>query len=79
MPHMQLDIFADSREVMLRNGVLDALQRREAAAARVAWDALHREFADDETAITLAVLIKALAPAECARLTLRPCARLAST
>ena len=63
---MQLDIFADSREVMLRNDVLDALQRREAAAAAAAWDALHREFADDETAITLAVLIEALAPAECA-------------
>jgi len=61
---MQLDIFADSREVMLRNDVLDALQRREAAAARAAWDLLHREFADAETAIPLAVLIEALAPAE---------------
>jgi hypothetical protein len=30
----QLDIFADSRDVMLRNELLEQLQRRNATAAR---------------------------------------------
>ena len=59
---MQLDIFEHSREIMLRNDVLDALQRREATAARAAWDTLRREFPQDETVTPLAVLIDALAP-----------------
>jgi hypothetical protein len=37
---MQLDIFADSRDVMLRNDVLDALHRRDAVSARQAWQRL---------------------------------------
>ncbi len=51
---MQLDIFADSRDVMLRNAVLDALQRHDAAAARVAllagdWQAAADAVADIES------------------------------
>lgn len=36
----QLDLFADSHDVMLRNDVLIALERRDSAAARTAWRAL---------------------------------------
>lgn len=36
----QLDIFADSRDVVLRNGVLDQLQRRDGVAARAALEEL---------------------------------------
>jgi hypothetical protein len=54
---MQLDIFADSRDVMLRNDVLDALQRRHAAAARQAWQWLADEYPEDDTLITLTILI----------------------
>ena len=50
---MQLDIFADSRDVMLRNDVLDALQRRHAAAAGQAWQRLADEYPEDDTLITL--------------------------
>jgi len=44
---MQLDIFADSRDVMLRNDVLDALHRRHVGDARQAWQRLAGEFPDD--------------------------------
>ena len=37
---MQLDLFADSRDVMLRNDVLDALQRHHASDARQTWERL---------------------------------------
>jgi hypothetical protein len=43
----QLDIFADSRDVMLRNAVLDALERRDSTGARAAVCALAAEFASD--------------------------------
>jgi hypothetical protein len=39
-PTPQLDLFEHSRDTMLRNDVLDALQRRDADAARLAWHAL---------------------------------------
>ncbi|MFP3646177.1 hypothetical protein [Paraburkholderia sp. SIMBA_054] len=40
----QLDIFADSRDVMLRNAVLEELQRRDGDGARTALDQLATEF-----------------------------------
>jgi hypothetical protein len=54
---MQLDIFADSRDVMLRNDVLDALLERNASAARLAWRKLHDDYPDDETLAALDGLI----------------------
>ncbi|MEX3937257.1 hypothetical protein AB4Y32_36935 [Paraburkholderia phymatum] len=53
----QLDIFADSRDVMLRNDVLEALQRREAAAARTALERLAGEYPDDGALPALTVLV----------------------
>jgi hypothetical protein len=43
----QLDIFADSRDVVLRNGVFDQLQRRDGAAARAALEELAAGYPDD--------------------------------
>lgn len=43
-PPQQLDIFAHSRDVMLRNDVLHALDRRYASGARAAWLVLAGEF-----------------------------------
>ena len=43
----QLDIFAHSRDVMLRNDLLHALQQRDASAARSTYDALLAEFPGD--------------------------------
>lgn len=57
---MQLDIFAHSREVMLRNDVVAALERRDGVAAQAARLALQGEFPNDETLDTQAVLIDAL-------------------
>jgi hypothetical protein len=57
---MQLDIFDHSRDVMLRNDVMHALQRRDAAGARAAWQALADEFPHDDALGPLAVLIDAL-------------------
>jgi hypothetical protein len=45
---MQLDIFADSRDVMLRNDVADALQRRDAVAARGALQLLLSDHPSDD-------------------------------
>ena len=44
---MQLDIFEHSRDVMLRNSVIDALRDRNAAAAARAIGELAAEYADD--------------------------------
>ena len=44
---MQFDIFNDSRDVMLRNDVLSALQRYDAPGARRALQALVNEYPDD--------------------------------
>jgi hypothetical protein len=57
---MQLDIFADSRDVMLRNDVLEALMRRHASDARQAWQKLSGEYPADDTLPALATLISAL-------------------
>jgi hypothetical protein len=56
----QLDIFADSRDVMLRNDVLEPLQRRDAAQARAALDRLRDAYASDEALPALDVLVHAL-------------------
>ena len=56
----QLDIFADSRDVMLRNDVLERLQQRDAAAARSALAALAGECPDDDLRSALTVLVRAL-------------------
>ncbi|WP_160109958.1 hypothetical protein [Caballeronia choica] len=41
---MQIDIFADSRDLMLRNDVLDALLRHDASAARPTWESLRDDY-----------------------------------
>lgn len=56
----QLDIFAHSRDVMLRNDVLEALERRDAAGARAAWRALAAEFEADAALSPMNVLVDAL-------------------
>lgn len=65
---MQLDIFEHSRDVILRNDVVNALQRREAPAARSAWQALSAEFPLDASVAPLDSLIGALEQAACAPL-----------
>ena len=57
---MQLDIFDHSRDVMLRNDVLDALQRLDAAGARSAWHQLEQAYPSDGAVVPLAALIGAL-------------------
>jgi hypothetical protein len=57
---MQLDIFENSRDVMLRNDVVHALEQRDAAAARVACDDLAREYPADESLKALRALVDAL-------------------
>jgi hypothetical protein len=57
MPSPQLDLFADSRDVMLRNDVADALLRLDAPAARAAWQRLVAEYADEPQAEALQHLV----------------------
>jgi hypothetical protein len=57
---MQLDIFNDSRDVMLRNDLLQALQRHDAAMAHVARIVLQREYADDAMLASAQVLLDAM-------------------
>ena len=57
---MQLDIFAHSRDVMLRNDVVDALAQRDASAARAAWRILDKDFPIDDALPAFAVLIEAV-------------------
>lgn len=52
----QLDIFADSRDVILRNDVLEHLQRRAAGAAQTALRLLADEFPDDGALSAMTVL-----------------------
>jgi hypothetical protein len=59
-PPQQLDIFADSHDVMLRNDVLGALERRNAVGARAAWQALADTFPQDPALPCLDVLTRAL-------------------
>lgn len=56
----QLDIFADSRDVVLRNGVLDQLQRRDAGAARAALEELAADYPDDGALSAMTVLVREL-------------------
>jgi hypothetical protein len=56
----QLDIFADSRDVMLRNAVLEELQRRDGDGARTALDQLTTEFPGDGTLSLMRVLVREL-------------------
>ena len=53
----QLDIFADSRDVMLRNDVLEQLQRRDATAAQTALERLTGDYPDDDTLPAMTVLV----------------------
>jgi len=57
---MQLDIFENSRDVMLRNDVIHALEQRDAAAARNACDRLAREYPADESLTPLRALAEGL-------------------
>jgi hypothetical protein len=57
---MQLDIFEHSRDVMLRNDVMHALDQRDSATAHLAWEILAREFPHDESLPALFTLIKAI-------------------
>ncbi|MCA8057436.1 MULTISPECIES: hypothetical protein [Burkholderia cepacia complex] len=63
---MQLDIFDDSRGVMLRNDVLSALQHHNATAARDALQILTHEYPDDAALEALDTLVTAL-EARCSR------------
>lgn len=58
--NQQLDIFEDSRDLMLHNDVLHALARRDAQAAQVALRAFEAEFPDDPRLLPLGRLIDAL-------------------
>ena len=57
---MQLDIFEHSRDVMLRNDALQALQQRDPVAARTAWRSLAAEYPRDANLPSLEVLVAAL-------------------
>lgn len=57
---MQLDIFEHSRDVMLRNDVVHALEKRDEAVARASWQALATEFPHDPSLPALLVLAGAI-------------------
>jgi len=57
---MQLDLFAHSRDVSLRNDLATALLTRDAAAGRRGWAALAAEYPDDRLLAPAAVLLEAL-------------------
>ncbi|BCG05068.1 hypothetical protein PPGU19_096360 (plasmid) [Paraburkholderia sp. PGU19] len=56
----QLDIFADSRDVMLRNDVLEQLQQRNATAARTALERLAAEYPGDGALSAMTALVRDL-------------------
>ena len=56
----QLDIFADSRDVVLRNGLLDQLQCRDGAAARTALAELAAGYPDDGALSAMRMLTREL-------------------
>ncbi|MEO8859190.1 MAG: hypothetical protein ABI343_19555 [Burkholderiaceae bacterium] len=58
---MQFDLFNDSRNVSLRNDVINAIEHCEAAAARSAWETLHQQFPQDEYQDALHLLVEAVA------------------
>jgi hypothetical protein len=53
----QLDIFADSRDVVLRNDVVEQLQRRDAVHARASLTQLANEYPDDSALPAMTVLV----------------------
>ncbi len=57
---MQLDIFEHSRDVMLRNDVINALERHAVVAARAACDRLAQECPADESLPALRALLDGL-------------------
>ncbi len=57
---MQLDIFEHSRDLMLRNDVLHALERRDPVSARAAWLKLQAEFPHDDALPPLDRLVATL-------------------
>jgi hypothetical protein len=57
---MQFDIFEHSREVMLRNDTVHALEQRDAQAARAAFDRLVQECPLDGVVPALRVLTETL-------------------
>ncbi len=57
----QLDIFADSREVMLRNGLVDALVQHDAAAARQALAMLATSHPEDAMLASARLMLSLLA------------------
>lgn len=56
----QLDIFADSRDVMLRNDVLEQLQRRATEAAQAALELLANEYPHDGALSSMTILVEHL-------------------
>ena len=58
---MQLDIFEHSRDVMLRNDVLQALDRLDATRARACWETLALAYPCDDALPALFSLIEATA------------------
>lgn len=60
MKTMQLDILAHSRDVMLRNDALQALERRDPPAARGAWQVLAAEYPQDPNLPPLDLLVTTL-------------------
>jgi hypothetical protein len=62
---MQLDIFDHSRDTMLRNDIVDALERREETTAGLAWRTFTKEFPLDDALPALAVLVDALGRNAC--------------
>lgn len=58
---MQLDLFSHSRDVMLRNDLIDALKSRHTDACEQAFKALAAEYPDDVTLAPAAHLIASLA------------------
>jgi hypothetical protein len=67
-PPQQLDIFADSRDVMLRNDVLQALQQHDATAAHRCCLRLAEEFPQDADLPALQRLAAALRSIDTTRL-----------
>ncbi|SAL76254.1 hypothetical protein AWB66_05370 [Caballeronia telluris] len=56
----QLDIFADSRDVVLRNDVVEQLQRRHAGGARASLTQLASEYPADSALPAMTVLVREL-------------------
>lgn len=82
MPSAQLDIFSDSRDTMLRNDVVAALERRDAQGAQRALLALVNESPDDDALAPLRCLVDHLGQPSGGRIDthaelLRACASLA--